>query len=1053
MNLAQLTSRTRRVHACVVVAAIAVFCGASTGWAAVNQVRVQEDRGDLRLQVDGKDFMVLGMNWDYFPIGTNYTYDLWTKTDEFIREVLSREMPLLTSMGVNTIRSYVGMPPRWIQYIYETYGIYTVINHPMARYGFTLNGTWIPSVDYSDPKLRSAVKAEILAMVEDYRQTPGLLMWLLGNENNYALSWRSAETQALPEGERNAARARHLYSLFDDITRGIQALDSNHPVAIANGDLQYIDIIAEECKTLDILGSNVYRGISARDLFQVVHDKLGVPTMFTEFGADAWNAREMREDQVTQARYLIGQWQEIYEQSSGKGRVGNAIGGFIFQWTDGWWKFGLESRLDVHDTNASWPNGGYAEDFMPGENNMNEEWWGIVAKGPTDSRGLYAVYPRAAYYALREALQLDPFSPDTDLNAIRAHFQRIDPTVAALVARGDNASYVADTQSRVRMSNLRMHFETYSTGGAQISTPPAEDPQESFPSFLGFDHLQSFWADFQVKPAENVTGNVSLSILGHVPVNPINEIFYENRGRQQTLLKEDGTIQRLEGIERVKVYRADVSWDDRWFRMDGFYRSGHTHWGYEGDFFGLYRDAYYGENIDIYNGEAPLGVEMIGKKSLSGLKVAFGPELHWGANPMMLFKYQRTFAGITATGMYQDEFAKQNTITSTIAIPVPPTKRATLSLERDLGPFGVQVGGIWAGSTKKGELFQIADETSSGTKLLEDTVREADAFGAKGKVTWERGRWHWYAQGAYAGIVADGGPTAVITYTGWTLKDTGLGNGTNLLTGLAVNQGSWQFAPNFLWQKPLVGPIPGNLPSPARPRNVRDDPFAVRYNRETVAGEFLLIYDPTPATWMWAWDNIVREDARFAGSIGYVFRHLPTTQDASLGISAEGDVFAFPGAPPARDLWELRGRMVSRLSANTRMTGSLYTGTGEPNGDDARLIRYFGGDARIASGPIVLEAFAKFDEWGPYDYHRDFNQTFPVQLMGDISYALGKPRWFGFPQTRFGVRGTWRSLDQNSPRYCTGKIPDLPGTEVCDPSIPGPQGREWEIRTYLHVSL
>ncbi len=76
--------------------------------------------------------------------------------------------------------------------------------------------------------------------------------------------------------------------------------------------------------------------------------------------------RTMREDQATQARYLLGQWQEIYEQSAGKGRVGNAIGGMIFQWSDGWWKFQQEERLDIHDTNASWPNGGYPEDYRRG---------------------------------------------------------------------------------------------------------------------------------------------------------------------------------------------------------------------------------------------------------------------------------------------------------------------------------------------------------------------------------------------------------------------------------------------------------------------------------------------------------------------------------------------------------------------------------------------------------------------------------------------------------------------------------------------------------------
>ena len=61
--------------------------------------------------------------------------------------------------------------------------------------------------------------------------------------------------------------------------------------------------------------------------------------MFTEFGADAFDARRGREDDVTQARYLVAQWREIYEQSAGKGKVGNAIGGFVFQWSDGWWKY------------------------------------------------------------------------------------------------------------------------------------------------------------------------------------------------------------------------------------------------------------------------------------------------------------------------------------------------------------------------------------------------------------------------------------------------------------------------------------------------------------------------------------------------------------------------------------------------------------------------------------------------------------------------------------------------------------------------------------------
>jgi hypothetical protein len=1038
-------------------AATAVWtCGsaasAQVDAAAPPNVRVVADASGSRLQVDGEDFMLFGMNWDYFPIGENYLYDLWKQPDDFIEAVLAREMPLLKSMGVNTIRVYVGITPRWVQHIYERYGIYTVVNHPMARYGYTLDGVWIPSVDYSNARLREAVKAEIVAVVDQFRGTPGVLMWLLGNENNYGLSWSSFEIEALPEGERDAARARHLYSLFEEVTAAIKTRDRGRPVAIANGDLQYLEIIAQECRSLDVLGTNVYRGISARDLYQRVRDTLGIPIMYTEFGADAFNAKEMREDQITQARYLIGQWQEIYEQSSGKGRVGNAIGGFVFQWVDGWWKFGQESRLDIHDTNASWPNAAYPEDYVEGDNNMNEEWWGICAKGRPDQRGFYELYPRAAYYALRQAWQLPPYAPGTDVSAIQDHFAAIEPAVAALEARADRASDVADALSRVRVSGLRLEFETFYTGGTRISTPPAEAPRSVLPSFLGFDHLQSFYADFEVKPTDNVTGTLSLNVLGHVPLNPIDEIFYENRGIVETIVVDGDRPLQLQGLERVKVYRSTVSWDDRWFRLDGFYREGHTHWGYEGDFFGLYRDAYYGENIDIYNADGSLGVELSGKKWLDGLKFAFGPELYWGANPQYIVKYRRRFGPFDATGIYQDEFAQRTTAATSSVIPVPRTQRATLHVGLGQGGARLEVGGIWAGESKIGQTFQIAEEREDGYDILLDRVRDTDTFGAKAKLTFERGRFHWYAQGAYAGIVADGGATSTITFTGWTLKDTGLGNGVNLMSGLAVNQGRFQVAPNVLWQKPLVGPIPSDVPPPGRPRNVIDDPFAVRANREMMGAEILLNFDPTPATWMWAWDNDTREDAPLAASLGFTFRHFPTTQDAAIGFLADGTAFPFPGAPPPRDLWEARVRVVSSLRNGRRLIGHFYTGTGEPNGEDPRRINRFGGDARLAWSSVAFAAHAKFNDWGPYDYHRDFNLTFPVQLMGDLSYTLGRPRWFGYPQTRIGVRGTWRSLDRFSPRYCPAGEPD-PTTLLCDPTVPGPKGSEWEIRTYLHISL
>ena len=141
------------------------------------------------------------------------------------------------------------------------------------------------------------------------------------------------------------------------------------------------------------------------------------------------------------------------------------------------------------------------------------------------------------------------------------------------------------------------------------------------------------------------------------------------------------------------------------------------------------------------------------------------------------------------------------------------------------------------------------------------------------------------------GLVADAGPTAILTFTGWNLKDTGSGNQINVLTGLAVNVGDCQIGPNFLWQKPIVGPMPHSddlAGTAGRPRNVLDDPFAVRGNRETTGGELMLTYDPTPATWIWAWDNDVREDANLAASLGFVYKRHHTTADAGLFISDTG---------------------------------------------------------------------------------------------------------------------------------------------------------------------
>src|SRR5262245_10764371 len=180
--------------------------------AAAQTVTVQRDEQGAKLRVDGHDFFVYGMNWGYTPVGQNYAYSLWSQPESVIEEALRRDMRLLRDMGVNAIRQFGDIPPRWVEWIYDHYGIYVVINPLLGRYGLDVDGVWVSRVDYGAPAHRRAILAQLRGIVEKYRGTRGILMWMLGNENNYGLEWTSFEIGALPV-RSDAARAESLYSL------------------------------------------------------------------------------------------------------------------------------------------------------------------------------------------------------------------------------------------------------------------------------------------------------------------------------------------------------------------------------------------------------------------------------------------------------------------------------------------------------------------------------------------------------------------------------------------------------------------------------------------------------------------------------------------------------------------------------------------------------------------------------------------------------------------------------------------------------------------------
>ena len=1035
------TMSRRASWVCAALASAQLLCARAA--AATPHVEVHQDPAGARLVVDGRDFFVYGMNWSYTPIGQNYSYSLWRQPDAVIEEALGRDMALLRDLGVNAIRQFDDIPPRWIAWIYRHYGIYTVVNPLLGRYGIDVNGAFVANVDYASPAQRRAILAQVEAAVRRYAGTPGVLMYMLGNENNYGLQWTSFEIGNLPV-RADDARAASLYSLFGEAIALIKAHDRDHPVAIVNGDAQYLDLIAKYCRGLDIFGANVYRGPSARDLFDLVKRKLGLPVMFTELGADAFDARAGHEDAADQAEILRAQWQELYEQSWGKGRAGNAIGGFVFQWTDGWWKVGQEQNLDVHDTTASWSNEAYAYDWQPGENNMNEEWFGITALGMPDARGLYRVRPRTAYYVLQQLFRFNPYAPGATLDSIRAYVDRIHPADYAARYQSNEALARVNALEWVRLSNVRLNLDaSISRGDARTVRGPD----------AAFDHTESLFVDFVLQPSAKVYARVSLNVVGNVAENRLDPIFYEHRNRAAAV---GAAPKPMSDLSRLAIYQAELKIDQRWFSLEGYWRTGHGHWGDEGDLFYLYRNAYYGPNLDIYNGNAPFGAVVTGHGPFAGLKVAIGPELYWGANPSVIAKYSRSFGPLTATLVHEEDLAHGTGTQTSAVIREPPTRRTTLALELRLPRVLVQVGGILAGETKVGDPFLWTRKAAgrgyldTGYDVLQDKIQWLDALGAKAKLTVDFDRVRWFAQAQFRGLVADGGPDPTITLTDWTMKQSGRGNQLGGETGLTCAFGPFQLAPKLLYQRPLIGPNPvindyysptSGLYYPAvRPRNVLSDPFAVRDNRETIGVEMLLVFDPTPATWFFSWDRELREDAPFAASLDGVYRVQPTSLDSGIAILADGTLAPFGGAPPAHNVWDVTFRFVANPAYRLRLAGTIYGGQAQSTGMDARLVNRVGGELKLWWRTWLLWNQLKFNDWGPYDYQRDFNLTFPVQWYGDLSYGVSSllPSWLG---TRVGVRAQARTLDRYSENY------------VPDPNQPNKKGLEYEIGAYVRLSL
>jgi exo-beta-1,3-glucanase (GH17 family) len=290
-----------------------------------------------QLYIDGAPLQLRGVCWSPVAKGRRPPADFTS--------FATQDIALMKAAGINAVRTYDVITDR------------TVLDRLKAA------GIWVLPTVYSyggDPEARAVERVNAL------KDHPAILMWLLGNEWNYNGLYTDVPfAQARDRLQRIAA--------------AIHAADPSRPVATVYGEVPSAETIAA-MPAIDLWGLNVYRGIGFGDLFNRWASLSGKPMFLSEYGADAWDARNGgRENAAAQAEATTALTQALVAKHS------IALGGTIFAWSDEWWK--APGSPSLQETGGSAPGGGPYPDQT-----FNEEWWGLV---DVDRK------PRAAYEALK----------------------------------------------------------------------------------------------------------------------------------------------------------------------------------------------------------------------------------------------------------------------------------------------------------------------------------------------------------------------------------------------------------------------------------------------------------------------------------------------------------------------------------------------------------------------------------------------------------------------------------------------------------------------------
>ncbi|MDY8134455.1 hypothetical protein [Aquimarina sp. 2201CG5-10] len=319
-------------------------------------------------------FLIKGVAYSPTPIGQSSIADPLGQQNSAIWQ---RDLPLIRAMGANSIRIYGmdasnrGNSKEFLDAAWNN-GVDPVF--AMLSIWISPGGTGIPNL--------STLQQQYEWMAEDYGDHPAVIGFSIGSEFNTPTNIQSST----------------FWSDFNTLTQAVkngmaknkgQKLISTGFVDLVVGDAEQTIVEGEANNAgVDVWGIDSYRGDTFTNLWSQVESATSKPFIITEFGAPAsyhptgtsCQASELPStgtpkmgDLVT---YMTSLWQDIENNNAAVNPQKVGSGGYIFEWTDEWWK---SPQCGGNDTHA----GGSAQNgSFPGGWD-DEEWFGLnsVAAG------------------------------------------------------------------------------------------------------------------------------------------------------------------------------------------------------------------------------------------------------------------------------------------------------------------------------------------------------------------------------------------------------------------------------------------------------------------------------------------------------------------------------------------------------------------------------------------------------------------------------------------------------------------------------------------------